>query len=282
MAKVKGFLFTIGFLIFITALFVLVVIVYSTTFQEDKRIAEIGSLDNLNNLDSSLKNSIKELFLTYSNINVNFVETNVSFNETIPNNITDFRVTLNNLKSLTESNFNIVSLNISDINDSRPIIIMPNRITYSHNFTKKEITIVPEEVNFNGYHITIKNINNATCAASTALTSGSFIFKLDTDPVIYAQSTPECDINTAIDPNQRTYVVIGSYVQGDVVTIEINNGGVAKLQYIQSTNNIINVTTTVLLNKSTGSQTKVMLPDSIIRISDPILKIYKKDGVRIL
>ena len=152
MAKIKGFLFTIGFLIFITALFTLVIIVYSTTFQDDKRIAEIGALDNINNLDSSLKNSIKELFLAYSNMAVGTLGTNISFNETLVNNISDFQISLSYLKNFTETNYNIASLNITDLNESLPLIIMPQRIEYKHNYSNREVIITPEELNFNGYH----------------------------------------------------------------------------------------------------------------------------------
>ena len=280
MAKIKGFLFTIGFLIFITALFTLVIIVYSTTFQDDKRIAEIGALDNINNLDSSLKNSIKELFLAYSNMAVGTLGTNISFNETLVNNISDFQISLSYLKNFTETNYNIASLNITDLNESLPLIIMPQRIEYKHNYSNREVIITPEELNFNGYHFLITNVNNATCD-SASYTNGSFILKLDSNSLTTAQF-PDCDFDLSINPNVKNTFSIGSSgPYQNSVTIEISNGGVAKIRSVEL-NSIPRLHTTVLLNQSTGSQTKLMLPDSIIRISDNILKVFKKDGVRIL
>lgn len=282
MGKVKGFLFTISFLIFVTALFVLMTIIYSTTFQDDKRIAEIGALDNINNLDSSLKNSIKELFLAYSNMSVKMIGTNVTFNETLINNISNFQISLSYLKSFTETNYNIASLNITDLNESLPLIIMPHRIEYKHNYSNKEIIITPEEVNFNGYHFIVSNVINATCGYSS-YSSGNFIFKLDSNSII-TSLFPDCDLEIAINPNVRNYVTVGSLgLNQDSVEIEINNGGVAKIKIRNPQGTSVpRLHTTVLLNKSTGYQTKVMLPDSIIRISDNILKVFKKDGVRIL
>ena len=63
-------------------------------------------------------------------------------------------------------------------------------------------------------------------------------------------------------------------------TIEIKNGGVATIENNQG--GAANVTTILLLDPIIGNQTKIMLPDSIIRISEPSLNIYKKGTARII
>ncbi len=289
MGSVKGFLFTIGFLIFCTALITLMIITFSTTFQEDKRISEIASLDRLQSIDSSLQHSFLELFNTFSNINVsvstidNDDKTDIMFNETIPNNIADFQTSLDRLKVLTEGNYENIFLNISNLKSTLPIIVKPYNILYTHDFLNNQIQIIPEDVsstsNLKGYSFVITNLNDASCLnPSFDTTPPDNFFRIKIYGIETTTQAILCEIDTLINPYKKSTIGIGTT---NFLTIEIDNGGIATIKNNQGGNP--NLASILLLDENTNAfRTKVFFQGSTIRISDPILKVYKKDGVRIL
>ena len=284
MASIKGFLFTIGFLLFSVSLLSFIVIILATNYQEDKRASEIGAIDRINTLDSSAQNSLKKIFEFFSNINVSLDDSdveNVKISDALPNNINTFRTSLNDFKIFVEQNFPYISLNTSELNETVPLTLLPDRISYYHsnadNNMLNKIIVRPEELSpssrLKGYHFIITNLVSTVCVVPDIYVSGlNFIVNID------AFGNPNCNKNFVIDPDEINKFFIGA--SPDFFTIEIKNGGVATIENNQG--GVANITTILLLDDSPGNQTKVMLPDSIIRISEPSLNIYKKGTARIL
>src|SRR3989344_2097304 len=259
MASIKGFLFTIGFLLFSVSLLSFIVIILATNYQEDKRASEIGAIDRINTLDSSAQNSLKKIFEFFSNINVSLDDSdveNVKISDALPNNINTFRTSLNDFKIFVEQNFPYISLNTSELNE---IIVRPEELSPSSRLK--------------GYHFIITNLVSTVCVVPDIYVSGlNFIVNID------AFGNPNCNKNFVINPDEINKFFIGA--SPDFFTIEIKNGGVATIENNQG--GVANITTILLLDDSPGNQTKVMLPDSIIRISEPSLNIYKKGTARII
>jgi len=286
---IKGFLFTIGFLLFSASLLSFIIIIFATNYQEDKRVLEIGSIDKINTLDSSAQNSLKKIFEFFSNINASLDDSdveNVKISDALPNNINTFRTYLNDFKIFVEQNFPYISINTSELNDTVPLIVLPDRISYYHsnadNNMLNRIIVSPEELSLNsrlkGYHFIISNLITANCNELLDLLDTSvpryFVIKFDAS----TNTAPGCSQNLVVNPDKNNKFFIGAYP--DFFTIEIKNGGVATIENNQG--GVANVTTILLLDPIIGNQTKVMLPDSIIRISDPVLNIYKKGTARII
>ena len=286
---IKGFLFTIGFLLFSASLLSFIIIIFATNYQEDKRVLEIGSIDKINTLDSSAQNSLKKIFEFFSNINASLDDSdveNVKISDALPNNINTFRTYLNDFKIFVEQNFPYISINTSELNDTVPLIVLPDRISYYHsnadNNMLNRIIVSPEELSLNsrlkGYHFIISNLITANCNELLDLLDTSvpryFVIKFDAS----TNTAPGCSQNLVVNPDKNNKFFIGAYP--DFFTIEIKNGGVATIENNQG--GVANVTTILLLDPIIGNQTKVMLPDSIIRISEPSLNIYKKGTARII
>ena len=286
---IKGFLFTIGFLLFSASLLSFIIIIFATNYQEDKRVLEIGSIDKINTLDSSAQNSLKKIFEFFSNINASLDDSdveNVKISDALPNNINTFRTYLNDFKIFVEQNFPYISINTSELNDTVPLIVLPDRISYYHsnadNNMLNRIIVSPEELSLNsrlkGYHFIISNLITANCNELLDLLDTSvpryFVIKFDAS----TNTAPGCSQNLVVNPDKNNKFFIGAYP--DFFTIEIKNGGVATIENNQG--GVANVTTILLLDPIIGNQSKVMLPDSIIRISDPVLNIYKKGTARII
>ena len=293
MASIKGFLFTIGFLLFSVSLLSFIVIIFATNYQEDKRVSEIGALDRINTLDSSAQNSLKKIFEAFSNINVSLYASNsnyVIFNETLPNDVKTFRTSLNDFKIFVEQNFPYISINTSELNDTIPLIVMPDKIVYHHvpidNDATNQIIVTPEELTPNsrlrGYNVIVTHLPDIFCIPTTFPQGNNYFSLTITASTIGIPGTPStCSIpNQLIDPNLANIVQIGGVIDPDsYLRIEVSNGGVLK---IKNTQNSGVVATILRLDNIEGNQTKVMLPDSIIRVSDPTLNIYKKGTARIL
>ncbi|MBS3146980.1 hypothetical protein J4471_04770 [Candidatus Woesearchaeota archaeon] len=288
MARVKGFLFTVGFMIFCAALLTLIVIIFSTTYQEDKRFSEIVALDRLQTLDNSIQHSIKEAFTSYAGINVTFRKednpdfTDVMFNETIPNNVDAFNFNLDYIKLLVESEYNYTFLNVSHIKETLPLLVEPYNILYTHNFANNQIQIIPEDASptsmLKGYRFVVTNLISTECQVQNIYVNGIFIVEIEaseSDPF----GNPNCIKNFVIDPDKNNKFSIG--IPPDLFTIEISNGGGVTITNDQGGSpkvaSILYLDPNIDYNK-----TKVVLPGSVIRISDPYLKVYRKDSIRIL
>ena len=213
MARVKGFLFTVGFMIFCAALLTLIVIIFSTTYQEDKRFSEIVALDRLQTLDNSIQHSIKEAFTSSAGINVTFRKeansdfTDVMFNETIPNNVDAFNFNLDYIKLLVESEYNYTFLNVSHIKETLPLLVEPYNILYTHNFANNQIQIIPEDASptsmLKGYRFVVTNLISTECQVQDIYFNGIFIVEIEaseSDPF----GNPNCIKNFVIDPDKNT------------------------------------------------------------------------------
>src|SRR3989344_9239465 len=291
MASIKGFLFTIGFLLFSVSLLSFIVIILATNYQEDKRASEIGAIDRINTLDSSAQNSLKKIFEFFSNINVSLDDSdvenveNVKISDALPNNISTFRTSLNDFKIFVEQNFPYISIHTSELNDTVPLIVLPDRISYYHsnadNNMLNKIIVRPEELSLNsrlnGYHFIIRNLVSAACNPNLDTYVAGTFFSIEFNS-FSTNGLSFCSQYFTIDPDKSNKFFIGT--APDFFTIEIKNGGVATIENNQG--GVANVTTILLLDPIIGNQTKVMLPDSIIRISDPVLNIYKKGTARII
>lgn len=289
MARVKGFLFTVGFMIFCASLLTLIVIIFSTTYQEDKRFSEIVALDRLQTLDNSIQHSIKEAFTSSAGINVTFRKednpdlTDVMFNETIPNNIEAFNFNLDYIKLLVESEYNYTFLNISHIKETLPLVVEPYNILYTHNFENKQIQIIPEDVSpqshLKGYFFILTNLADPSCLNPTINTDPPATFRLRIYGIQTTTQAILCYRDDNINPYKRSLITLGTPSSG-YLTIEIDNGGIATITNNQANAKIASIL--YLEPNADYNKTKVVLPGSVIRISDPDFNIYKKDSIRIL
>lgn len=275
-------------MIFCAALLTLIVIIFNTSYQEDKRFSEILSLDRLQTLDNSIQFSIKEAFISHAGINVTFrkVEnpdfTDVMFNETVPNDISAFRFDLDYIKLLTETEYTNIFLNISHIKETLPLLVEPYNILYTHDFENNQIKIIPEDVtsqsHLKGYFFQLANVEDAICINPTIYTTPPANFQLRIYGIETTTQAILCDLDVLINPDGKTTISMGTI---NYLTIEIDNGGIATITNNQGGSPI--VASILYLDPNVDyNKTKVVLPGSIIRISDPDFNVFRKDSIRIL
>jgi len=77
----KALLFTIGLVIIASVLLTLAALNFRNSELTKDRLAEIGSLDRISSVTSSISNGFKDLFNSYSNIDVITTKSNITFEE---------------------------------------------------------------------------------------------------------------------------------------------------------------------------------------------------------
>ncbi len=228
--------FILGFLILMLATFLLGFI--QTT---SKRVVEIGSLDRINTLGSSIEIAGKQIFNNQSNITIYYSGSNsITINESIPNDIISFNQSMKNFKIFLEKSITGVTLNITTLETTLPLLIYPNLILYNHDFSSKKIQIIPQELNLLQYNVTIKVPYDISCVQALNTIPALFEFELR----VQGTST-SCFITTKIDPTNITLINISS---GGTRKVELKFDNPEYLQIRNFGNEQINVSAKIVMN----------------------------------
>lgn len=156
--KKKAMLFTIS-LVLISFITLSIAVMVSQSYQKSQvRFYEIGSMDRLNDLSSSIEQGIREIFTVSSGISLslNVSSSTVTFSEELPSPTAEsFRDDMDDFQTFVESQFPEVSLNLVTVEDFLPLVVLPYNVTFTHPlaFGQDRINVIPEQINFNSYEI---------------------------------------------------------------------------------------------------------------------------------
>lgn len=282
----KGVLFTFGITLVMLIILTFAVLIYKNSLQASERTAEIGVLDRVFDIDTSVQESLKELFTLKSGIILTKNNLTVSIKEDLPNgNSAAFEADMEDFKEFVESKFDDnpkVKLNITKITEELPLDIKPNNIKYTHpkDFGNKQIRVIPEELNVKSYGFTFE-INAQTYTSynwdvlNTCTTGDScvnFTFVVKKGGVVKASDTKNVDMSKS---NKLTIKL----QQGDI-TIDINNPAIIS---IDNGANAVNLISSIeMRNVLNYERIKVMYPENVIELNLKELQINKKSTARIL
>ena len=263
----KGIFFTIIIVMLVSVLLSLSILNYKNYERNKDRLSEIGSLDRLTTITTSISNGFKELFETYSGMNVISYGNNIIFEETLVNSqSSNFKSKLDSYESYLESQDSSILIDLTEFKSVLPLTIMPHNITYKHNsYGGSQIIVIPSQLNFNKYHLDITPGFNIT-SCTWNYTTGSLSFELET-------GNAGCDDLVSLD-----------YTVNNV--ININNGGmlinVNDSLYI--TNNLANsdIKVNITLNKMSNDNPIVVSQVDVMHINYPLLNISRNSGFRII
>lgn len=224
----RGILFTLGTFFIAATVLALAIVIFHNTEESRERVSELGSLDRLFDLSSSVQTGIKEIFEIYADFNLSIKEstdsTNVSFTENISRTQEDWGEELeekmNNFKSYVESSDQNIKLDITAIeNKEIPLIILPHNITYSRSWAIGHTTlnVIPTTLNFNSYDIIIDTADQEVTEPSSTIHEGSFYFK-----VIAIDNYGNYFVEEHyIDPEKENQVLIGNIIKATVKNQEL-------------------------------------------------------------
>lgn len=154
----KAMLFTVAFVILSLITFMIALLVFHSYQNTEIRFYEIGSMDRMYDLSSSIEQGLLEVFEVSSGMNVvvNESSSTMIIAEELPSSSAqNFKDDMADFQSFVESNFQEVKLNLFDVSGDLPLIIYPYNVTYTHpdQYGQDRINIIPQELNFNSYEI---------------------------------------------------------------------------------------------------------------------------------
>lgn len=264
----RSLLFSFAMVFLAIVILMLAILIFRTSLESKERLLELGILDRVYDLDSSLQKSFRDIFQE-AQIIVNVTNSSVSFEEDLPNNETSFPALMNNFKFFVEGNDEHIWLNLSDIINELPLVIKPFDITYKHlNFSGNKIVVLPAQINFEGYSVFVKVYENITGCPEYEEESENFSL------FIGAIGTGElnCPLGQ-VDPEEENNITT---VNGN---IRIGGNSDGQL-FITSENIIVTVKTKILLSPLPNEQIYVIYPPTI-HIDFQDFKIAKRGNVRI-
>ena len=267
----RGALFTLGFTFLALVILSLSLLIFHSAQKSEETITNLVVLDRVYELDTSLQQSLKDIFNLKSGILINISNNSVSFQEGLPNtNSNSFSSSMNSFKGFIESNFSNINLTIDNVITELPLNLAPFNITYKHlNFGDKEIQVIPEQINFNGYSVTMVINTNVTSCNWNIESSGSFTFSVS----VKNQEGLGCSNSFSIDPSGIDELTtnngaINIKVKNNVLSISIEDGSGINA----------NVKTTILADTSS---LKIEYPQKTIKINFNELGVYKESKARI-
>lgn len=281
----KGALFTIGTMLVVIALFTFATLIYTNSLESKKRVAEIGVLDRIYDIDVSIQNSLKEIFDLSSGISIEINNQKISFTEDLPSeNDSEFEDNNENFKDYVEDdnkNNPKIIINTTKFVNNLPLHIKPHNIIYTHpeDFGDEEIDIIPEEINMNGYDFTInvfsQTINELLWNEIHECTFGDKgCIKFDI--LVKSDSSSKSDSrNIDASKHNELEIKIGS----SNILITIDNP--AQIN-IQNNVNKVNIKSEIDLKAINNDKIVVFYPDNVIITSLDDLKIKKQGTARIL
>ena len=179
----KAMLFTVALTLLVLVVLSLAVLIDHFNQAADDRAAEIGVVDRLSNLDTSLSSSISWIVLNKSGISFTVEPGSIIIEELLPNPAkTTFASTLTTFKNFVENNDNFTSLNITNATATLPFIFLPYNMTYAHNgFGGQSLNFTSGNASITDYSITIFTGGvNASMPSPCSLDTGSLGFTINT------------------------------------------------------------------------------------------------------
>lgn len=309
MVKVrKGILFTLSIFLIMSLILTLTVLMYRNTQKNEKRLLELGSMERVYDIDSSVQQGLKNIFYDQTDINLGINDRKVYFEENFPHEEgwwkgmwewvhciffgrCPFQEQIDEFEAYIEDQGpEDIELDLGAVKESLPLVIKPHSITYKHlPYPGNKIEVLPEELNFNKYQVWIRTdqeVNTENCEFPTAAEGGDFWAEIDVD-----SKGTGCYFNNIIDPCQtNTFTIIEnqSHVSNREIDIKIGSPetcGKLSLEYEYketwpALDDTVRVTLTV--NETKNETIKITYPNNIIGINITDLGISKLGTVRIL
>jgi len=262
----KGVLFTLSILLIVSLVLAIAILNFKSVQKTKDVLSEVGAVERVYNLGTSVANGFKEIFNAYSGINLTLVNETITFKEFLPNtNTALFKNSLDNYKVYVENEDNNTKLNINTLKNELPLLILPHNITYTHSsFGDKRIIVDPNKINFDKYYVKIENFITTSCNWNTY--PGTFQFQLETD-------NPTCNNIQNIDITQNNLININN----GIILIYIN-----KTLIIENNGASAYITTSINLNKTNHDRITIESKPDIINLNYSDLGVSRTSGFRII
>ncbi|MFO8016008.1 MAG: hypothetical protein R6U32_02805 [Candidatus Woesearchaeota archaeon] len=293
----KAVLFTLSLFLITLAVFSFAKLVFEESEQEKITFQTMTAANRLHDMDSSLQRVVRQTFEAHSGMSMEMEERDgswdISFAETLPNNITIFRDRMADLSNFTREIEPRAVIETNTTPHGTPLIIMPFNVSYEHNASMHDADRTGEEEDegsvarkvmlrwpdsaVEGYSSMVTIPVNATCTWDYQ--SGSFPYSLEVD-------SPEdtgCDRERSIDPSAGALITITSEENpSDTVAIRIKDGA-SNISLSGSGNFSSELDTTISLNSSLlqdAPQPEIWLGSRLIRTNLTAFGFRRSGGVR--
>jgi len=206
----KAFMFTLGFVLVALAILSFTKFVFKESDDEKTLFQQYVVMNRLDDIDRSLQDSIRDTFGAYSNTKAYFSNSTVVFEESLPNDMDLFESRMNRLKNFAEANESSLRININETISDMQMTVYPSDLIYTHNFTNREMMIIPKDINdVMKYKTTITVYENVTC--DWAFMAGDFDYELN----VISPDNAGCDHDRLVDIGQNATITILSRDEPD-------------------------------------------------------------------
>lgn len=276
----KGVMLTLGFFLLSLTILSLAVVMYKNTQDMEKMFSKTASFNRIDDLYSSIEESVKEIMDVTEVIDVEIEDNKISFEEYWPNsNAEIFNDTITDFENFVETNFPEINLDTSEIQADLPLLIKTKNITYTHSHGTGfgKIKIIPEYINFNGYLIDvyspIQNITSINFAESTSGDKRFYVHAYDAAGNSFTESE-YVDLTETVD-------VDVNIVMGDDVRINVLPGSEGELEIENRADNSVRIKTSLEFS-ILQPDVKVTLPDSTLQVLILGTGSYRRDTIKIV
>ncbi len=130
----KAVIYTITFFLLSTILLGLSFLLFQVSNTSEELSTQLSVNNRINDLSTSISNSMSTIFISKSGINISVVNNTISFQEIIPNNyLSNYTNSIDDLKTFVENRENFVTIDNNNI-DTTQLLIMPvNGAFYNEN-----------------------------------------------------------------------------------------------------------------------------------------------------
>lgn len=276
----RGVLFTAGIAGMMLVVLVFALVIYNNAINSRERTSEVGVIDRINDVELSIKNSLRDIFNLEANINVTIDKSKVIFNEELSNDEDeDFRDTMGDFKAYLELEFKEnpkVKINATKVTKNLPLIIKPNSITYTHpeGFGGKEINIIPEEFNFNAYELDFNTKGQSS--GSLNQDEGHICSSGNSCIPLIIKTNGGLKFNKTVDMSISNKFILA--IGGGTIIVKIQNPGIL---IIENNAGKVEVKSKLYLNKFNDERIRVSYPENIIEVDLSSLNIFKRGTVDI-
>lgn len=270
----RSVLFTLGMLLVTLSILSFAKLVFEES-EDERTLFQTAVLANrADDLYSSIEKSIISAFNLYSGINVSRNNYTVIFEEPLPNDISSFESSILKLKNITESNDAVISLGVYETTAEFPLFIQPQNITYKHDFSLDDITIItPDDAGsrLSKYRTVIAVADNVTC--SWSYTNGDFNYELE----VISPHESGCSQSRAVDLGAGATITITSQADSsNKIIISLSQGSFSirgSSEFSAAVRNELS------LMQMPGS---VFLGDNLISVSFARFGLSRTGGARII
>ncbi|MFH2028666.1 MAG: hypothetical protein ABIJ08_05980 [Nanoarchaeota archaeon] len=265
----KGIYFTIAFSFLMMVVLALAILIFNDQLKSEEIVTKLSLVDRVYDLDSSLQQSMADIFHIKSNISINMSNTSIMFTEKIPNSgRSNFNNSMISFKKFVESNISNINITIDDVIARLPLIIMPYNITFESD-GQTGINVIPRELNFMGYSISILLSENVT-SCNNNIQAGTFNLSV----YVYGQNENKCEYSLLIDATAENEIS----VNGNELIIDVTNNRLS-ISLNNETSMTAYTKTSLLLDTS---NIYIRYPSPSISIHFDDMGVYKVSGVRII